>query len=138
MLINPTDRFRFCINEIYADSEAVKRVEQRKLPFCLNPGNKYPFYFNLYVTEQKPILFRTSLYFIVSIYDGKELVDEKIWPREIIAKISQNHLRILPVEAKNCGSVKNFTTLTIPNPHSHHIKVSFDNEYDPQEKNTQK
>lgn len=53
------------------DSEAVKRIEHRRLPLCLNPNNKYPFFFNLYVSEQKPIIFRTSVYFIISIYDGK-------------------------------------------------------------------
>jgi hypothetical protein len=75
VLINPTDRFKFCINEIYADSDEIERIGGRKLPFCLNPGNKYPFYFTLYITEHKPIIFRASIYFIISIYDGEELVD---------------------------------------------------------------
>jgi len=50
MMINPTNKFKFCINEIYMDSEAVKRIEHRKLPFCLNPNNKYPFFFNLFIS----------------------------------------------------------------------------------------
>lgn len=74
--------------------------------------------------------FRSTIYFVVEIYHGNELVDEKIWPKEIIAKVAQNHLRIGPVEARNCGNGKNFTTVVIPNPHNHNIKVSFDSEFE--------
>lgn len=131
MLTNPS-RYKFCINEIYADSEAIKRIEQKKLPFCLNPYNKYPFFFTLYITDHRPLIFRTSIYFIISVYDGNKLVDEKIWPREVIAKVTNNHLRIGPMEAKNCG--RNYTTLVIPNPQPYHIKINFENEQETLEK----
>jgi hypothetical protein len=126
MVVNPTDGFRFCVNEIYADSEGIERVGGRKLPFCLDPGSKYPFYFTLFITEHKPMIYRASVYFIVSIYDGEELVDEKIWPREVIAKTYVNHLKIFAVNTGNCGG-KNFTSLVVSNTNQNHsISVSFD------------
>jgi hypothetical protein len=55
-------------------------------------------------------------------------VEEKIWPREVVVKVNHNHLRLVPLEAKNCG--KNNTQLTIFNPQSHHIKIMLDYEED--------
>lgn len=51
------------------------------MPFCLNSTTKYPFFFSLYITEHKPLIFKGTVYFIVNIYDGDILVDEKIWPK---------------------------------------------------------
>ena len=69
------------MTEVYSDNESVKRIEHRRLPFCLNPNNKYPFLFNIYIVEAKPTAFRSTVYFLVEIYDGDKLADSKVWPK---------------------------------------------------------
>jgi hypothetical protein len=128
VLINPTSKFRFCVNEIYAESVHVKRIEHRRLPFCLNSTTKYPFHFTLYLADHKLPVYRSSVYFIVSVYDGEQLVEEKIWPREIIVKVNQNHLRLVPLEPRNCA--KNNTQVTFHNSHSYHITIMLDYDED--------
>ena len=96
------------------------------------------------------MLYRTTIYFIINVYDGEQLVDQKIWPREIIANVNTNHLRISTVQSKYCvnsnnniinsnsnsninnnngnnnnnNNYKTYTSIIFTNPMSQHIKIS--------------
>jgi hypothetical protein len=73
---NPSQRFKFCINEVLIDTVEVKRVEDRiKLPHCIRPGNKAHFNFTLYAKSIQPQYVRANVYFIIEIFDEKQLVD---------------------------------------------------------------
>lgn len=62
------------------------------------------------------------MYFIINIYDGVQLVDEKIWPREVIVKINPNHLKVVPIVSKNCGE-KEVIYVPLVNSHLEEMNV---------------
>ncbi len=80
---------------------------------CINASTKYSFYFNLHITEYKPTIFRSHVYFIIQIDDDGILVDEKIFPVEIIVKVTHNHLKLHPFHLTNC--LKENSLVTVKN-----------------------
>jgi hypothetical protein len=104
-LANPSMKFRLCVNEIVIDSEEVRRNDERgALPLCLAPAQQQVFNFSLYVASIHPALVRVTAYFLLEIFDGKLLVEEKAYARKIYATVAPNHLRLETTYFKKCPS----------------------------------
>ena len=49
-LINHSEKFRICVEEIFSSSKHITRIEKRRLPICLKSSTKYPFDFIIHIT----------------------------------------------------------------------------------------
>lgn len=48
VLTNPSEYLRFCIIDVFVDTEEAQRLRRHNFPFCIGPQTKYPFTFVLY------------------------------------------------------------------------------------------
>lgn len=72
------------------------------MPLCIHPTQTVPFNFSLYVSAASPTLVKVTIYFLVEIYDGKLLVEEKAYARKVYATVTPNHLRLETANFKKC------------------------------------
>lgn len=77
---NPSEFLTICVNEVFSDSENIKRAIKRNLPICVNGHTKYPFNFNVYVTSLKGRdVIRAGIFFNVTIKYQAHVIINRIW-----------------------------------------------------------
>lgn len=127
-MANPSESFSVCVSEIFSDCEGIKKMLKRPLPLCLSPFTKYPFYFNLYLTHNRNAAeLKTAIFFNVTLkYDGNE-VTTRTWMKEVTFKLLPNHLKLTPLEFRNCERENG--TVFIKNPEKHDLSFLIIHKY---------
>lgn len=69
-MVNPSSSLSFCVREIYIDAPEIRRVEHRKLPFCVNKKTRYPLVFKLHLQETKERVLKFGIFFVVDLKDS--------------------------------------------------------------------
>ena len=74
----------------------IKRIEHRKLPFCIQKKTKYPFSFKMYFQDTKQRVIKCGIFFVIDLKDSfsDQFIEQRLWGKEIVIKAYPNWLKL--------------------------------------------